>query len=128
MGLLNKAAIYPGGYIFVVESNNQTAIPIMDLPPGTLVTRVLVEVIKPAVRSAGNVFLMVGDNVIADGYIAPCDAKASAGTLYGSDTAQPGGYLKATETHILQLKLDTTVDTQGIYRIIVEFLGFHLIK
>jgi pyruvoyl-dependent arginine decarboxylase (PvlArgDC) len=113
-----------------VDTEGVTAVVCRSLSPGEVIDQVLARVKTPAVRSAGACNLTVGDDDNSAGYLAAADAKATAGTIYGTVPTERGsylydgtvkaGYIKAyTAVKSLKIVLSAAPDTQATVQVVV---------
>lgn len=131
MGVTDVGSVYSFAERFKLTSSGITAIDLKGVEDGLIIEGALVRVHTPAVRAAGAVNLILGDDDDDDGFIASADAKAAADTIYGDTVTERGVYLydatsKAGHYKVYQttskefkFKLDVAPDTQGVYEVII---------
>ena len=93
--------IYPFSEVFRATTSAQTAADVWKIPKGTIITRVLVQIVTAATGSANNI--IVGDDDDDNGFIlAASICGATVGTVYGDSPTELGAYLAggdASGTH-----------------------------
>ena len=86
--------LYPFAERFVVDTDGTDAVDIWDIPAGTIITRVLVQIdVDGTGDSGGNI--IVGDDDDDNGYILAANVcGGTAGTVYGDHINELGEYLE----------------------------------
>ena len=92
MGLQNRYSVYPLAELVHIQSEGTTPVPVLSIPDGTIIDKVLVVVKTPNEDADAN-NLIVGDDDDDNGYIVAADSKPAAGTVYGEDPTARGAYL-----------------------------------
>ncbi len=120
---------YPFFRCVRTTSNGTTAVNVMTIPAGIVVTNALAIVVTVAADThASNI--TVGDDDTADGFISAADGKATAGTVYGDaptergsylyDSTVKGGYTKYYATaKTVKLVQSHAVTTDGVYDVVI---------
>lgn len=133
MPVQNLRTGYDFAELYEVLSQGTTAITVASLPKGTMVSEVIVKVKTPAVGASN---LLVGDDDDADGFTAPGDAVAVAGTLYGDLTTERGVYLYDATSKGGHVKLYTAdkslkfslsaipATSEGVYEVLIKGTRF----
>ena len=101
--------VYPFAEMFEVQTDEQTAVNVWNIPKGTIITMVLAKVKVAGTGSGGN--LIVGDDDDDNGYILAANlCGATVDTVYGDLPAERGVYLasgSAAGTHAGKWKVYT---------------------
>ena len=89
--------IYPFSEVFRVTTNAQVAQDVWNIPKGTIITRVLVQIVTAATGAANNI--IVGDDDDDNGFIlAASICGATVGTVYGDNITELGAYFAGATT------------------------------
>ncbi len=89
--------VYPFAEVFRITTTAVTSQNVWNIPKGTIITRVLVQVVTAGTGSATNI--TVGDDDDADGFIlAASVCGATVGTVYGDNITELGPYFAAATT------------------------------
>ena len=123
--------MYPFAETFVVESEDDTKIELLNLPADSIVEGCRVEILVP-VTGGTSPLVSIGASTDVDGIIEEAAADGAAGTVYGDAVAEYGDDIKvatgATSGYTLvpvmyvaatsvYLVLDQAVTTQGTFKV-----------
>jgi hypothetical protein len=129
MAVVNQRPIYLINECVQVQTNSTTAVDVYTIQAQSVIEKVTVLMVTPAVRAAGGVDLTVGDDDSANGYILAASAKGAANTVYGDAVAECGTYIDATTPNgkfytavgkEIKIVCSAANDTEAVAKVIIK--------